>query len=112
MQESKKDVLQVMYMIPDVAETKPLLKTISSTGEKIIQGSLKNTAGTGTPMKNITGNAREIARKSNIGDGSKKNGGGGVEAGDKIIMEYEAAVASLNTIAKMYAAYNLTAKAN
>ena len=63
-------------------------KIYNDTAKKIQEGLSKETASTGTPMKELKGAALFTATMSNIGDGSKASGGGGMEQGLKTVTKY------------------------
>lgn len=62
-----------------------------STGDKIKKGLAKETASTGTPIKDLHGAAKTMSMLSNIGGGSKKTGGGGIAAGMDTMIKHEKA---------------------
>lgn len=61
------------------------------TGKQIQEGLNKETASTGTPMKELRGGAKYMAQMSNIGGGSKATGGGGFKEGFNIIGRHQKA---------------------
>ena len=60
---------------------------IEEINQKIAEGLSKETASTGTPMKGLKGATKMTASLSNIGGGSKKTGGGGMEEGIKTLRQ-------------------------
>ena len=58
-----------------------------ATNQKIQDGLAKETAGTGRPIAELKGMPKTLAQISNIGGGSKANGGGGVEEGIKVLLD-------------------------
>ena len=71
---------------------------IMETNKKIQDGLEKETAGTGMPINKLKGNAKIIAQITNIGGGSKVNGGGGFEEGIKVLFDNVSAKRMLQTI--------------
>lgn len=58
------------------------------TKKKIEDGLSRPNASTGTPMDELHGAAKRVAQLSNIGDGSKATGGGGIDQGLETIINY------------------------
>ena len=71
---------------------------IIETNKKIQDGLEKETAGTGMPINKLKGNAKIIAQITNIGGGSKVNGGGGFEEGIKVLVDNVSAKRMLKII--------------
>ena len=56
-------------------------RVIRSTEKEIDEGLSNPLSGTGTPIEELHGGSKFMSQLSNIGGGSKENGGGGVEKG-------------------------------
>ena len=82
-----KTLKRVIAKIPREAENDPNVRSFAEGMRKIREGLLKPNSGTGTPIKDLYGGSKENVQLSNIGGGSKANGGGGMVHGRKIIAE-------------------------
>ena len=71
---------------------------IQETHKENEKGLEKDTASTGTPMKDLKGGALMMAQLSNIGGGSKKTGGNGVKGGLNLLVRHEKAKSTKNTM--------------
>ena len=75
-----------------------LEKELVNTERKIQKGLAKETASTGTPIRDLSGAAKTVAQISNVGGGSKEVGGGGIEDGLKTMLEHTALKAHLSAL--------------
>ena len=78
---------RVIAKVTEEAKNDPNVKSFAEGIRKIREGLLKPDSGTGTPIKDLSGGSKENAQLSNIGGGSKANGGGGMMRGRAIIAE-------------------------
>lgn len=65
-----------------------LRAAVSSVRSSIDAGLSNPSASTGTPISSLSGGARMNALLSNMGGGSKASGGGGMEAGMRMLDRY------------------------
>lgn len=73
-------------------------KKLDESESKIKNGLAKETASTGTPIRDLSGAAKTVAQISNVGGGSKEVGGGGIEDGLKTMLEHTALKAHLSAL--------------
>ena len=78
---------EVIKFIPPEQRNDPDVKRMNKIESQIINGLENPLSGTGTPIANLSGGAKENAQRANIGGGSKANGGGGMMQGTKNLME-------------------------
>lgn len=78
---------EVVKFVPPEQRNDPDVKRLNKLESMIISGLENPLSGTGTPIANLSGGAKENAQRANIGGGSKANGGGGMMQGTKNLME-------------------------
>lgn len=90
--------------IPAVSKCSASLEEVAHvfklTTEQITSGLNTRTASTGTPIPELSGGAKYNTIISNIGGGSKASGGGGMEAGLKVLSAHIKADTILKTAAQ------------
>lgn len=75
-----------------------LLKALKDTSLQIHAGMGNPLSGTGTPISSLSGGARFTSILSNIGGGSKASGGGGMEAGMRLLDQHSRISGALQEI--------------
>ena len=73
---------------PQAAHQNAIRSELYQTRKEIESGLSKPLAGTGTPISELTGMARTLAIKANVGGGSIATGGHGVRGCDELMDKY------------------------
>lgn len=79
--------IEVIKNIPTKQRNDPDVKKFNMLTDSIESGLANPLSGTGTPIADLKGGAKENAQRANIGGGSKANGGGGMIEGTRKLME-------------------------
>lgn len=73
---------------PQAAHQMQIQSALLQTRSKIDEGLAKPLASTGTPIANLSGMAKTLAMKANLGGGSIATGGRGVRGGDELLNQF------------------------
>lgn len=73
---------------PQAAHQLQIQNALLQTKRKIDAGLAKPVASTGTPIEDLSGMAKTLALKANLGGGSIATGGRGVRGGDELLNQY------------------------
>ena len=79
--------IEVIKYVPVKQRNDPDVKKLNMLTSSIQSGLANPLSGTGTPIADLTGGAKENAQRANIGGGAKANGGGGMSEGTRKLME-------------------------